>query len=75
MRTTLRKILKQIRDEIENAKLLTTSLHDELEGTGKPHDKAFRAERSSHRALDSLNDVLATLKGEAGDEQLTLHYA
>ena len=75
MKTTLRKILKQIRDDIESAKLLTTNLHDELHGAGSLHDTAFRAERSTHRALDSLNDVLGAVKGDAGDEQLTLRYA
>lgn len=75
MKTTLRKLLKQIRDEAEDVKVLTTSLHDDLHGTPPLHDKAFRVERTALRILDSLNDMLGAVKGDAGDEQLTLRYA
>lgn len=75
MRMAVRRLLKQIRDDAEDVKVLTTSLHDDLEGTGSQHDKAFRAERSAHRLLDTLNNMLAAVKGEAGDEQLTMRYA
>lgn len=75
VKTTLRKMLKRIRDDVEDAKCLTTALHDELHGSPPMHDQAFRAERSARRALDALNEVLSAVKGEAGDEQLTLRYA
>jgi len=71
-RRELRRELRRLRDDAEDAKALAWRLLPLAQDNAQTHDIAMLLDRYTGRLTSALNDLLGEVRGAGGDGQMAL---